>query len=328
MTYEYCKRNTLRSGHNHTVSVDADDDAQRHIFDSVLMKRLVISFSGGRTSGYMTKRILDEWSEIYDDIVVLFANTGCEHEKTLDFVKACDDNFGFNTVWLEAVVNPEQGKGIRHKVVTFETASRNGEPYFALTAKEGIPNVSRPNCSSRLKNYPIRSYVRDFLGHKKHDYDQCYGIRVDEIDRMSEAALAIGVKYPLVGWGIRKEHVLHWWDKQNFDLDLPEHMGNCVTCFKKSDRKLLTIAKHHPEYFEPFQRIEQENGMAGTLAAKEGKQVFFRKHRSVSDIIASSKQPFREWFPGIEEMRQQGLFTDEELDVSNGCVESCEVDFI
>jgi len=31
MTYEYCKRNTLRSGHNHTISVDADDDAQRHI---------------------------------------------------------------------------------------------------------------------------------------------------------------------------------------------------------------------------------------------------------------------------------------------------------
>ena len=31
MTYEYCKRNTLRSGHNHTISVDADDDAQRDL---------------------------------------------------------------------------------------------------------------------------------------------------------------------------------------------------------------------------------------------------------------------------------------------------------
>jgi hypothetical protein len=31
MTYEYCKRNALRSGHNHIVSVDADDDAQRNL---------------------------------------------------------------------------------------------------------------------------------------------------------------------------------------------------------------------------------------------------------------------------------------------------------
>ncbi len=32
MTYEYCKRNTLRSGHNHTVSVDVNDAAKRNIF--------------------------------------------------------------------------------------------------------------------------------------------------------------------------------------------------------------------------------------------------------------------------------------------------------
>ena len=37
------------------------------------MKKLVISFSGGRTSGYMTKKILDTKRDEYD-IKVIFAN--------------------------------------------------------------------------------------------------------------------------------------------------------------------------------------------------------------------------------------------------------------
>ncbi len=52
----------------------------------------------------MTKRIIDEWSDKYDFIVV-FANTGLEHPKTLDFVHNCDTHFGFKTVWVEGVVH-------------------------------------------------------------------------------------------------------------------------------------------------------------------------------------------------------------------------------
>ena len=68
-----------------------------------MKEQLCISFSGGRTSAYMTKIILDNWSEKYD-IQVIFANTGLEHEKTLEFVNNCDKNMGFNTKWVECVV--------------------------------------------------------------------------------------------------------------------------------------------------------------------------------------------------------------------------------
>ena len=44
--------------------------------------------SGGRTSAFMTKKILDEYSDQYE-IVVCFANTGQENDATLDFVKEC-----------------------------------------------------------------------------------------------------------------------------------------------------------------------------------------------------------------------------------------------
>ena len=48
-------------------------------------KTLVISFSGGRTSGYMTKKLL-ETKKKWKEVLVLFANTGQEHEKTLEFI--------------------------------------------------------------------------------------------------------------------------------------------------------------------------------------------------------------------------------------------------
>lgn len=292
------------------------------------MKRLICSFSGGRTSAYMTLRVLTEWRERYDQINVIFANTGLEHEKTLEFVNNCDKHFGFNTVWVEAVIDQEVGVGTTHKIVTFETANRDGQPYYDQAKKHGLPNVARPHCTEGLKLNPVRSYVRDVLGHKRRDYHQCLGIRVDEMDRMLPEAKRRGIKYPLVSWGVTKQQILDWWAAQDFDLELPEHLGNCVTCFKKSDRKLFTIAKHNPEFFEPMQRMEtdlSENNRAYFRTGVVG--AFFRNKRTTADIIATSQHPFIEWTPTTEQM-QMGLFSLDELDISNGCTESCEIDFI
>ena len=276
----------------------------------------------------MTLRVLTEWRERYDQINVIFANTGLEHEKTLEFVNNCDKHFGFNTVWVEAVIDQEVGVGTTHKIVTFETANRDGQPYYDQAKKHGLPNVARPHCTEGLKLNPVRSYVRDVLGHKRRDYHQCLGIRVDEMDRMLPEAKRRGIKYPLVSWGVTKQQILDWWADQDFDLELPEHLGNCVTCFKKSDRKLFTIAKHNPEFFEPMQKMEtdlSENNRAYFRTGVVG--AFFRNKRTTADIIATSQHPFIEWTPTTEQM-QMGLFSLDELDISNGCTESCEIDFI
>jgi len=290
-----------------------------------MTKRLLVSFSGGRTSGYMTKRVLDTWQDRYDEIVVLFANTGQEHEKTLEFVHNCDKHFGFNTVWLEAVVNPEKGKGTRHKVVTYETASRDGEPFEAVISKYGITNADMPHCTRELKLSPITSYLRG-LGWGPHD--RCVGIRVDEIDRMSANAEQARVKYPLVSWGVTKQMVLDWWASQDFDLGLTDYHGNCVWCWKKSDRKLFTMATENPEFFDFPARMEKKYGKIGASYECTGReQVFFRRHRSTKDIIAASKEHFIPWEPTTDQ-RQIGMFSLDEMDYSNGCSESCEVEFV
>ena len=64
-----------------------------------------------------------------ENILFLFANTGKEREETLHFLNQLDTKFNLGIVWLESKVNPIKGKGTTYKVVNFQTASRNGEPF-------------------------------------------------------------------------------------------------------------------------------------------------------------------------------------------------------
>lgn len=56
----------------------------------VMHGKTVVSFSGGRTSAYLLRQVLDN-NDDPSDLLVLFANTGKEHPATLDFVQDCAD---------------------------------------------------------------------------------------------------------------------------------------------------------------------------------------------------------------------------------------------
>lgn len=283
-------------------------------------KKLSVSFSGGRTSAYMAKWLLDNKSDEYD-LRFVFANTGLEHEKTLDFVNECDKRWGLSLIWLESVVHHGERKGSTHKVVSYETASRKGEPFEEVIKKYGISNADFPHCNRELKLGPLNSYKKEIEGDL-----YAIGIRSDEIDRVRADYEEAGIVYPLAFWHPRtKAEIRHWWAEQDFDLEIPEHLGNCVTCWKKSDRKLMTIAKHEPKRFDFMRRMEVEHSLSGaSMYDDDGNEIprkWLRKYRSCDDIIASSKQPFVEFVDYMPEL-QLGLLDD--LDLNNGCEESCE----
>lgn len=290
-----------------------------------LKQHLTISFSGGKTSAYMTKMLLDHFRGEDPDrrIIVTFANTGQEHEETLKFVDRCDKAFGFGVAWLEAVVDPRKGKGIRHKVVTFETASRNGEPFEAYIAKHGIPNRMYNQCTSRLKTEPMDSY-RAEIGLKKGTFSTAIGIRADEIDRVSlTGRVKWDLFYPCVDAGVIKGDIHGWWSRQDFNLGIPEELGNCKWCWKKSKRKLLTLGKRHPDIFMFPARMERDYALAGG-ERKDGEarrpRKFFRGEQTALDILIEAHQgnftPFED---------DKFIPFDDELDVGGACGDSCEI---
>ena len=296
-----------------------------------MSRRLFISFSGGRTSGKMTRRLLKALAEPdgedfralgvepYDEVIVLFANTGLEDERTLVFADRCDREFGFGTVWIEAVTDPAKGKGQRARVVTFETASRLGEPFEGVIAKHGIPNRNFPHCTRETKLRPMESYLRS-IGWKAGTYDTAIGIRADEADRISVRARENRIIYPLIRWRVTEPEVLAWWRAQSFDLVLPRHLGNCVTCWKKTRRKLLTIAVQDPAAFEWARRMERTYPDAGP-GERDRPRRFFRGNDTVETIFEEARLPFT---PFTDPAFRADLSDDLDLP-GGGCSESCEV---
>lgn len=282
-------------------------------------KRLLISFSGGETSAYMSHLLIN--SKNYEEIIVIFANTGQENEETLQFVDSCDKLFGLNVVWLEAKVFQGERKGTAYTVVDLDTASRDGGPFEEAIKKYGISNKANPFCTRELKLRPITKYVRD-LGWKKGTYDTAIGIRFDEIDRMSSNFVENKIIYPLIENKVTKKEVREFWEKQPFRLQLHEHQGNCKWCWKKSKRKLLTLAVETPEIFEFPKKMENQYSGNGFKRDVDFRRVFFRGNTSTMELLEEAKLPFNKFVDGYRVTVEN---FNEDLDSAGACSESCEV---
>lgn len=278
------------------------------------MKKLMqISFSGGRTSGFMTKWLLDNKKDEYN-FIVTFANTGMEDERTLEFVNNCDKYFGFNTVWLEADVQHGERKGTKFKIVDYKSASRNGEPFQEVIKKYGIPNPAFPHCTRELKLAPMNSYLSS-LGINLKTIPTAIGIRIDETRRVRKDAENVNIIYPLIDMiPTDKQDVLEWWSEQNFDLGIEEWDGNCKGCFKKSFKKIFKQLDRDSNILEFHKNMELKYGANGTNRDLGYKRVFFRGHTSAETLYTM-------WKDNQGDGSRLFLNPDE----NSGCSESCEV---
>ena len=195
----------------------------------------VISFSGGRTSGYLLKNIIDAYGgRLPSDIAVVFANTAMERPETLDFVDVCSRAWRDRIHWVEYLWAAPH----RTRIVDYATASRNGEPYAALIDRKGfVPSQGLRYCTGFLKRDRIESYARHWLGLKR--WHSVIGLRADEPRRVwrmraRNCGSRTGARavLPLADAGVREADVLEWWKRQPFDLGIPSYAGNCACCFR------------------------------------------------------------------------------------------------
>ena len=219
----------------------------------------VISFSGGRTSAYMLWRILQAHQmSLPSDALVCFANTGKEEEATLRFVDRCAKEWGVDIHWLEYRYHEDAQQ--RFKRVTFETASRDGQPFFELIDQNGSPYLPNPVariCTAKLKIRVIHHYAKS-LGFEHDENSDWVGIRADEPRR---AAKIDRSRTPLVAAGVTKETVGDFWRSQPFDLELPNMNGvtmhgNCDLCFLKPAHQVLSLIREKPERALWWMRME------------------------------------------------------------------------
>ena len=195
-----------------------------------------IGISGGRTSGHMVYKIVEAHDgALPPDVHLFFQNTGKEREETLVFIDKIAKRWNVNIVWMEWCRVYGQPKDAPwYKLVDFETASRNGEPftlmleYYAAYRKAEknlppvLPNFSNNMCTAYLKIKIGEKHMRA-LGYE--EWDCVIGIRKDEpgrYHRMMAANAKGGTRWdnvcPSYTAGITKEDVAAFWQLQEFDL--------------------------------------------------------------------------------------------------------------
>lgn len=224
----------------------------------------LISFSGGRTSGFMLWHILDAHDgKLPDDVHVTFANTGKEREETLRFVHECGSRWGVDIRWLEW--RPKtRGAPVseRFAEVGYNSADRDGI-WFAelIRRKQYLPNPIMRYCTIELK---IR-VMRDFMlaqGYRR--WDNAVGLRADEMmrvfkamDRNFSGKERFKTVMPMADAKHRLEDVTAFWAAQPFDLQLRPYEGNCDLCFLKGRDKRAAIIRDRPELADWW--IERED---------------------------------------------------------------------
>jgi 3'-phosphoadenosine 5'-phosphosulfate sulfotransferase (PAPS reductase)/FAD synthetase len=237
----------------------------------------------------MLWRILQSNNGLPQDCLVCFANTGKEMEETLKFVHDCETKWNVKINWLEYKWDEDTKN--RFKVVNYETASRNGEPFEEVIKQLGyLPNPVTRFCTTFLKIRVIHAYVKS-LGWDHDEKSDWMGIRADEYRR---AAKFERERVPLVSAGITKADVGAFWDIHEFDLRLPNNNGttmhgNCDLCFLKPASQILSLIQEKPSraIWWATQEIENEKINAKPDGAR------FRKDRpSYTEMLNYAKNQY------------------------------------
>lgn len=234
----------------------------------------VVSFSGGRTSGYMVRRILQAHGDtLPPDVLVCFENTGREMPATLDFVRDCGAAWNVPIHWLEYRWAPGGPSVVE---VSHNSASRNGEPFEALLrSKSMLPNPVSRFCTIELKTRTQKRFLRS-LGWSH--WISAVGLRADEPARVARALDRERTKKdrwhnvcPLATAGIDEADVFRFWREQPFDLRLAGSWeGNCDGCFLKNRAALQRMWVDHPErmaWWVEMEAIPHGTGAGGRFRA-------------------------------------------------------------
>ena len=217
------------------------------------------------------------------------------------FVDRCSREWGVPITWVE-YRDAEETKD-RFGVVTFETASRDGEPFEAIIRKRNyLPNPVSRFCTVEMKVRAIHRYLKS-VGWT--EWDSMLGIRADEPRRAAKVGNQDYGSHeekraPLFTAGVTKEMVGEFWRNQSFDLELPNingvtMHGNCDLCFLKGGSQILSLISEKPERAVWWARME-----ALALASKPSGAVFRSDRPSYSQMLKFSQEQ-RDMFDPTDE---------------------------
>ena len=281
---------------------------------------IVCTVSAGYSSMLMAIK-MKEWYP-NDNIIYVFANTGKEDRRSLDFLQECSEYYGLDIVYIEPIISSKKGVGTNYAIRLANNLDLSGIQFEYGIQKYGIPSVANKWCNRELKLVPMQKYCNNVFG--VDNWSVAIGIRVDEIDRVSDNYLTNNIFYPLFDHKIDSRLRNKFWANQPIKLKIRAYEGNCELCFEKTDRKRMTIAADSPEKLIWWDDMEKKYGgikiegkdVYNNMIDLEGRNNFGRGNKSIEWLVEQAKKPFKKFKD--EYIYENDLF-DSEDECGSGC---------
>jgi 3'-phosphoadenosine 5'-phosphosulfate sulfotransferase (PAPS reductase)/FAD synthetase len=306
-----------------------------------MSRAIVVSMSGGKDStATALLAITEAATQPGTALRIVFADTGHEHEQTLDYISNyLPQRLGVAIDTVRAdfseriagkrdyVLNEWPKKGVPAADVerALEVLHPTGVPFLDLCLWKGrFPSRMALFCTQELKRYPLDAYQFALL-EQGYQVESWQGIRRDESmnrrNALPEEKMAEGwlVRRPILEW--TADRVVSYVRSCGIDLNplYSQGMGRvgCMPCINVGKDELNQIAKRFPHHVD---RVREWEALV-SRAAKRGVTTFFTDKLNEGETHAEIFERLRidkrvEWARTSRGGRQLNMLRDEE---QSGC---------
>lgn len=238
----------------------------------------LVSVSGGKDS---TATLLLAMKQFPKNTCAVFADTGNEHEATLEYLDYLEAALGIRIARLVADFTdrfvskrkwitekwPAHGVPAAQCERALELLHPTGNPYLDLCMLKGrFPSRMAQFCTTELKTQPLTEYALDIVDLAGVDVWSWQGVRRDESARRANAAgfeeigAGLWANRPIAGWTAQQtvDFVVKLCGvKLNPLYEQGMNRVGCMPCINASKAELAEIARRFPHHIDRIAEWER-----------------------------------------------------------------------
>lgn len=205
------------------------------------MKKYISWFSCGAASAVASKIALKE----YDNVRIIYQDTGSEHPDNKRFLQECQDWFG--------------------QEIEITKSDKYKDIWDVFQKTRYLAGIAGARCTTELKKN-VANKIINWGANQEHEV---FGYTIDEkhrVERFKQNNPERKIVTPLIDKGLNKEDCLGMLWKAKIKIPAMYELGynnnNCIGCVKGKSGYWNKIRIDFPEVFERMAKQERELGVS------------------------------------------------------------------